>query len=631
MRNNMFVLLTLVGIAHPWGAAGRLRADETHILSPNAAVQAKLFVQDGRLKFAVSLGKHAVIDPSPLVFLLDGVDIAQGVEFGPIKTYQVNETYPWRGAHAQAVDHCLGAKVLLRHAPSKLQYTLEIRAYNDGVAFRYVIPGNKESRVPDEAAVFVIPQGSTVWYHDLKGHYEGVHKQHALADVKAGDWAAAPLTFKLPGDAGYASITEAAVVNYSGAALQADGQRGFKLVLGHNQPVSTPFKLRYSQEDIQRLSRPAVLTGPITSPWRVVLVGADLNTLVNADVIHNLCPPPDPKLFPQGMHTQWLKPGRAVWKYLDGGQNSLAGMKDFCRLAGQLGFEHNIVEGFWKKWSDAELKDLVKVGKDNGVGIWLWKHRKELHAEAQRSAFFKKCRDAGVVGVKIDFFDHDHKEVIDLYYLLLREAAQHRLMVDFHGSTKPTGEARTWPNEMVRESVRGMESSKLTTRALHDATLPFTRFLAGHGDYTPVHFGARRADTTWAHQVATAVVFTAPLMLYAAHPQNILDNPCAPLIKGLPTVWDETIVLPFSEISEVAGFARRRGDKWFVGIVNGPTARTMRVPLTFLGKGAWRAMLIHDDKNDPAAVRIEETKVRAGEELSIALSKGGGFVGRFSK
>src|SRR5262249_975713 len=183
----------------------------------------------------------------------------------------------------------------------------------------------------------------------------------------------------------------------------------------------------------------------------------------------------------------------------------------------------------------------------------------------------------------------------------------------------------------VRESVRGMEASKLKARARHDATLPFTRYLAGHGDYTPVHFGARRGDTTWAHQVATAAVFTAPLMLYGAHPKSILDNPCAPLIKSLPAVWDETVVLPDSAIGEVAAFARRRGDTWFLAVVNGPAARSLRIPLSFLGEGEYRALLIRDHKSDPAAVQVEEAAARRGDPLPIELSSGGGVHGRVSK
>src|SRR6185295_6364723 len=154
-------------------------------------------------------------------------------------------------------------------------------------------------------------------------------------------------------------------------------------------------------------------------------------------------------------------------------------------------------------------------------------------------------------------------------------------MLNFHGANKPTGEPRTWPNEMLREAVRGMESSRLQERARHDVTLPFTRFLAGHADYTPVHFGTRRADTTWAHQIASAAIFTAPLLTYGAHPTNLLKNPAIEMIKSIPSIWDETVVLPPSEIGEVAVFARRRGDAWFLAVLNGPTARNIEVPLSF--------------------------------------------------
>jgi alpha-glucosidase len=176
-----------------------------------------------------------------------------------------------------------------------------------------------------------------------------------------------------------------------------------------------------------------------------------------------------------------------------------------------------------------------------------------------------------------------------------------------------------------------MESSRLKERARHDATLPFTRFLAGHADYTPVHFGERRADTTWAHQIATAAVFTAPLLTYGAQPKNILGNPGVEMMKSIPAVWDETVVLPVCEIGEVAAFARRCGRMWFLAIVNGPAARAVNIPLSFLGQGEHRALLIRDSKDDSAAVQVENTVLRSGDSLAIDLSAGGGFIGRFSK
>jgi alpha-glucosidase len=438
------------------------------------------------------------------------------------------------------------------------------------------------------------------------------------------------VTFKLPGGAGYASITEAALLNYAGMALQADGRRGLTVGLGHRHPMNHPFQLRYGDEEHARLSKPAEVVGTVTTPWRVVLVGADLNALVNSDVIHNLCPPPDPALFPDGVKTDWVRPGRAVWKYLDGGQNTLDEMKDFSRWAGELGFEYNVIEGFWRRWSEEELRGLVDFAKQRKVGIWLWRNTKELRTPEARREFFDLCQRVGAAGVKLDFFDHEAKEVVDLYETLLREAAEHKLMVNFHGANKPTGLERTWPNELTREAVRGMESSRLRERARHDTILPFTRFLAGHADYTPVHFGARRGDTTAAHQIATAAVFESSLLTYGAYPTKLLEHPAVEMIKSIPAEWDQTIVLPPSEIGELAAFARRKGDTWFLAVLNGPKSRKVGLPLSFLPNGPHRALVVRDHAADPATVEVVNEAATRETTLDLSLPAGGGFIARFS-
>jgi alpha-glucosidase len=624
-------LLVIVGTANELWAEPA--ANQVQVLSPDGNVQLKLLLDEGQLNYAITFKDKPVIETSRVQFSVDGVDLTQGLPPAQIRglivveRYEVKETYLWRGIHDRAVNHCNGVKISLKHGKSNMSYTLEARSFNDAVAFRYIIPG-EGVRVPDEATTFVVPAGSTVWYHDLEGHYEDVHDKSDVGDIRAGQWVAPPMTFKLPGGAGYASITEAALMNYSGMALQCDGNRGFNLVLGHKHPISYPYRLRYKDE-IERVSRPAAISGTITSPWRVVMIGADLNTLVNCDVVHNLCPPPDPNLFPKGINTNWLKPGRAVWRYLDGGGSSLEDMKEFSRLAGELGFEYHVLEGFWSRWSDDQIKELVDYSRQQGVGLWFWRHSRELRTPEAREAFFKRLHDLGVVGAKIDFFDHEHKDVIDHYTALLKEAAKYHVLVNFHGANKPTGEARTWPNELVREAVRGMEASKLADRATHNVTLPFTRYLAGHGDYTPVHFGARRANTTWTHQIATAAVFNSPLLTYGAQPANILKNPGVEMIKSIPSVWDETIVLPVSQIGEIAAFARRSGDTWFLAILNGLAAKTVEIPLSFLGEGEHREMLIRDDKDNDAALQIENGTLSRKDQLSVDLRAGGGFIARF--
>jgi alpha-glucosidase len=305
-------------------------------------------------------------------------------------------------------------------------------------------------------------------------------------------------------------------------------------------------------------------------------------------------------------------------------------MMEFSRYASELGFEYNLVEGFWERWSEDDLRSLVEYSRRYNVGIWLWKDSRSLHTRANRDKFFGLCQSVGVVGVKIDFLDHEAKEIIDFYHTLLEEAAHHRLMVNFHGANKPAGEDRTWPNELTREGIKGLEGSQLDSRARHDATLPFTRFLAGPGDYTPVVFGPRRGDTTATHQIATAAVFTSPLLVYGAHPESLLDHPAVEMIKSVPSTWDETIVLPASSIGKVAAFARRHGDDWFVAVLGGPEAQKLTVSLSFLNGTPYSAMLVRDQANDPTAVTIEKTLVTTSDSLRIELANGGGFIGQFS-
>jgi alpha-glucosidase len=598
--------------------------------SPNGQLQFVLFATGPQLRYRLIRKTRTIVDLSQLGILVDGVDLGRDCTTARIERYRLNEKYPERGVHSEAANICNGARISLRHKPSKTDYTLEVRVYNDGSAFRFIVPeaGNTDIRVPDEGTAFKIPAGSTVWFHDFEGHYEGIHQKKKIEEVKQGEWAAPPVTIKLPNNAGYAAITEGALINYAGMGLQADGQGGFKAVLGHALPMSHPFDLRYGKEEAKRLAKPAAITGAITTPWRVVMIGKDLNTLVNCDIVNNVSPPPDKKIFPGGPKTSWIKPGRAVWRYLDGGENTFEGMKEFSRLAGQLGFEYHVVEGFWQRWPESQMRELVEYSNQQKVGIWFWKHSKDLRTPEARASFFTLLNRVGVVGTKIDFFDHEAKEIIDLYQALLHSSAEHQILIEFHGANKPAGEARTWPNEMTREAVRGLEYRNIAARAQHNATLPFTRFLAGHADYTPLHFGERRKETSWTHQIASAVIFTSPLMIYGAHPKSILENPAVDLIKTIPSIWDETFVLPVSEIGEIAAYARRGANNWYLAIMNGPKARTVRVELDFLTRRRYQAMLVRDQLTDPAAVRIERGK-STPRDIGIEMRAGGGFVARF--
>jgi alpha-glucosidase len=618
-------------VAAGWTAAPIGQRRPPSVASPDGRVRLGLEVASGgQLTWMATLDGKAVIEPSPLGIVLDGTNLGAGVAIRGIDQYRVNETYPSRGVHTRAVNRANGARITADHASSGLPFVIEARAADDAVAFRILVQGSGR-RVPDAASAFRIPAGSTVWSHGLRNHYEDQYDRRRIEDVPQGEWAGPPVTFQLPNGAGYASITEAGLRDYPGMALQADTGNVWRERLGHSHPPSYPYVLRYKEDNAKRLSVPATIEGPITTPWRVVMVGRNLDTLVNSDAVHNLAPPPDPRLFPDRGATDWIRPGRAVWRYLDGGENSFEGIKEFSRLAGELGFEYQVVEGLWQKWTDDQVKELVEYSRARHVGIFLWRHSNTLQDPAARRELFEKVSKAGVVGLKIDFFDHEAKEVIDLYHAILRDAAEYRLMVNFHGANKPTGESRTWPNEITREGIYGLEHRSAKSWATFNATMPFVRMLAGHADYTPVVFGERRKETSWAHQIATAVVLTSPLLVYGGHPASLLASPAADVIRSIPSVWDETRVLPPSEIGELAVYARRRRNVWFVGALNGPSARTITVHPSFLESGNYVLTIVRDDPSSDAAVQVERRDVQRAQPLEMKMRPAGGFVLRFSK
>lgn len=626
-------LFLLPAVQSPAQAQKTKNFEKAVVASPDGRIEFKVFSRDRQLFACVTRAGNVVLEDFPLEFSVDGIPYCSDVRETGSRRYTLDEQYRTRGPHTLAINRCNGLVLELAGSPENF-YTLEARAYDDGVAFRFIVPGADAAvRTPDEATVFRLPAGSHIWYHDMYNHYEGIFERREIGRVRAGEWAAPPVTVELPGNAGYAVLTESALANYAGMSFRADGANGLTIRLGHDQPAGYPFAHDYSLAEAQRLSVPAAIRGNITTPWRTIILASDLNGLVNSDLIGNLSPAPDPALFPDGIDTPWIRPGRSVWCWLDGGDRTVEGMKVFSKLAGELGFEYNTVDAFWYRWTDEQICDLVDYSAQFGVKIWLWRHGRDVRDPQKRRELFERCARLGVVGLKLDAFSHESKEFIDLYEACLEEAAEHKLMLNIHGSNKPTGQVRTWPNEMTREGIRGLEYGRNQDEwSRHNATLPFTRFVAGAGDYTPVIFGDRRLETTWTHQVGTAVVFDSPVMIYGAHPQSILDNPGVDILKTLPTVWDETIVLPCSEIGRLAAFARRSGDNWYLAVLNAGDALSMQVPLTFLADGAWyEATVLNDRPGDPAAIKIEKAFCRPTDSFTARMPHGGGFVVRFIK
>ncbi len=588
------------------------------IKSPNGLLVLNVNSIDGLLTYDVTFNDKTVIENSSLGLKTISKEIGKKVVLNKPETYKIDETYTWRGVHSLATNKCNGAKIKINENNSS--WILDVRVFNDGVAFRYLLDVQKNDSIIADNSTFVIPTGSTIWSQNNIKYYEGKYKAQLIDTIKKGEIAGPPVTIQLKDNNGYVSITEAGLVNFAGMSLMSDGNRGYKANLAGKVSVN---------EKVQ-------------SPWRVIMVTSDLNALVNNDLVPNLSPKPNPTLFPKGFDTDWIKPGRCVWSWLaDKREVKIENMKEFSKMASELGFEYNLVDEGWGNWKEEGktqwdlLRELVDYSKPLGVKIWVWKAYPDRKGIAgikdslSRHEFFSKCKAAGVAGLKIDFFDSEKQEIIDFYQNALRDAAKYKLMIDFHGANKPTGEFRTFPNEMTREAIRGLENQP--PWATFNTILPFTRYLAGHADFTPVHFGKRIGETSWAHQIASAIVFTSPLLVYGADPKSMLENPFVDIIKKIPSTWDETIVLPQSAIGELALFARRKGDTWFIAAMNGTTARQVKIKLSFLSKGKYKAIIAKDEKTDQHTAIKEELILSNNKYLTVNLNAAGGFVALLSK
>lgn len=603
-------------------------ADVT-ITSPDGAIETIVSVDgSNQLQYRVNREGLTVLEDGRLGITVDGVDLGtNATALSASAPVEVNTTYPFRGNKPLATDHY--NEVVLdasRTGAGDGALSMIWRVYDDGVAFRYVIPGAGDRHIGGEDSRWHLPPGTTGWTQFNSTYYEGV-----FSPITFPFWAAAttPLICKLSGSGGvaegYAAIMEAALYDYAGMVLS---------------PVVDGYRMRTHFTDGVSWT----MQGGSTTPWRVTLISPTLNGLVNSTLAANLNPPPAPPLD----DAPWIKPGRSLWSWWARRDASWdARYEDqmfYIDAAVDLGFEYVLWDEGWVYWDDQghDFDGLLAYARDNGIGVWLWMRWNALETPTQRADFFgwvdsqnATLGEKVIVGVKIDFMNSESRERIQWYEATLSDAAAHELMVNFHGSNKPTGGTRTYPNEMTREGVRGLEY-RIWDDYLppsHNAALPFTRLLGGHADYTPVTFLASKlGGTSFAHQLALPFILISPVTHWADDPIRYLESPARDVIEAAPTVWDETIVLDGSEIGDLAAFARRKGSTWFVAIINGDesSGRTVPVHLAFLGAAPYEAVLLGDLDTTAAGFDRSEQVVDGNDTLSPWLRPGGGFVAMFT-
>jgi len=585
-------------------------AAELTMKSPDGKIV--VTVRDGsHLNYSATFRGKPVIAPSAMGITVEGADTGANARFSgkPVHT-EINERYDVLGVHKTATNHCNSWVIPLTNAGAKNSWQLLVRVFNDGVAYRYRLPGDGSRHIDGESSEWNVPMGSVLWSQSANNtSYESRYDSAIVGQLPKDFKFMAPAALKFPDNEGYGIMTEADLINYSDLSLQADGANEIKAFF-HNSVGGWDN------------------SGEIISPWRVTLLAADLNTLVNSDLIKNLCPPPAPELA----NASWIRPGRSIWGWLSCYCGpKLDNQKWWVDRTRDMGFEYYLIDDGWRDWNGGgdnawqAMAETVAYAKTQNVAIWAWVHCKYVRQPEARLEYFKRAKNIGIVGLKIDFMDPADPSWANWYDDTLRVAASLHLMIDFHGAVKPTGRERTWPNELTREAIAGREQGK--SPALHDNTLPFLRYVQGHADFTPTLFMADRLKgSSYAHELAMAVVFTSPFLCLGDNPTNYLNSAAVDVLKALPAVWDETRVLPDSEIGELSLFARRSGQQWFIGGINDLKPRREKIPLTFLGKGEYQLVELADNPDRNDAFARTERKVTNKDTLIVPLRKDGGYV-----
>lgn len=628
----------------------------TSIIGENSELKVKI-TEANNLSFCVYYKRNLVIQDSPLGMIIDNQNTGENVRVKSISsvsdlTGNKNKTYTLEKADGDI-------------------YYLDIREYDDGVALRYRIPSISAKCIYGEATAFTFPAKTRTWYASGPFQYGWLQEyQDQTTDSIEGELLAPPATFLLPNGT-YAALTEGNLFNFHGAVLLGSkpNQVRFSYVenKGHIKTgciTGLPPEKYYHEmvPNIPWIAFPKKGANEIITPWRILMLSDNLTGLVNNKILADISDKPDKKLFPKGAETDWIRPGRSVFTWLvEGGTErlSVANHKKYVDGCAELGIESVVVDDGWELWQQTEkeangrtkwemLKELTDYAKERNVDIWVWRSSSQRYGnkadiglvdQEERIDFMKKCSDIGVKGLKIDFFHTENVFTVNLMENILKDAAKAKLMVIFHGVNKPTGDSYTYPNLLAKEAVRGLECvggedswAPGPSWPYHNTVLPFTRWLVGAADYTPLNFRSFcHPSVTYTHQLASIYMFTSPMLIFAADMEDMLSCPGRMFIESVPVIWDETIVLPESKIGELAGLARRKGNTWYLTILNGDKAQTLEAVTDFLPKGNYKVTMATDLIDNRKQINITERKLRAGKKIKIDLLSGGAFLARFDR
>ncbi|MGD0538435.1 MAG: glycoside hydrolase family 97 catalytic domain-containing protein [Verrucomicrobiota bacterium] len=658
-EHRLRTCLLLLALAGSLAVSQSVQAEDWSVTSPNDAVKLIVRLADAggkadypkgetNLCYRVELGpegsRTVAIGDSPLGLELAGRDLLHGLRAVSASPAQrIDEAYDLpHGKRSHYENHAEQRMLVFQNATGQ-PLELEVRAYDNGVAFRYRVPGvaDRQATLTREATGFALPEDGRLWLApaDKASTYSPAYETYYESEVAVGTTAplglgwSFPVLFRTADSRCWGLVTEANVgPDFCGSRLSSTAVQGVYRVALPNP----------AEGNGQGAAEPSAKL-PWEMPWRVIVLGDSLATIVECTLVTDLAASSRIK------DVSWIRPGRVAWSWWSDNPSPQDGVKQrkFIDLAAAMGWEYVLVDANWTIMDNGTIHDVLRYAKEKGVGVLLW-----YNSGGPHNVVTEKPRDCltylevrrfelemlhkwGVKGIKVDFFQSDKQPVMQLYHAIMQDAADFQIMVDFHGCTLPRGWSRTWPNLMSMEAVRGAEcyifDPQFPARApVQNTITPFTRNAVGPMDYTPVAFSDNRYPhrTTSAHELALSVVFESGLLHFADKAEAYLGLPDAPkeFLKHVPVAWDDTRF--------VAGYpgrfvilARRHGHTWYLAGVNGQEQSCLqRVRLgAWLAAGRYQLSMIGDGADD-RSFADKNSMLAAGEEFTVEMRPRGGFV-----
>ena len=638
---------------------GAFAAKNYDVVSPDGRLKADINV-DKNITYSVTLGDKVILEPSAISMTMEN-----GTVWGndPKVTKCTRKSVDATVASPFYRADKMAEKYTAATLDFKGGYSIEFRAYNDGIAYRFIGKQKKPLVVRDEEVVYNFPFDATAYVPYAKGRkddpyfnsFENEYAKVKLSEVDKNKIAFLPLVVDL-GDNVKVCITESDLEQFPGLYLVAG--EGNALKGSHARYPKTQKQGGHNELQMvisEREDFIAKTSGNRTFPWRVAVVTDKDKDLAATNLSYLLASPS------RVADTSWIKPGKVAWDWWNDwnltGVDFKTGVnndtyKKFIDFAAEHNIEYVILDEGWavNKKADLmqivpeiDLKELIDYAAKKNVGIVLWAGYYAFDRDLENVC--KHYADMGVKGFKVDFMDRDDQEIVDFIHRASKVAAKNNLFLDFHGMYKPAGLNRTYPHVLNFEGVNGLEQMKWSDISLdqmkYDAMIPFIRQVAGPMDYTPgaMHNATKRSyhanysepmsQGTRCHQLALFTVFDSPFTMLCDTPDNYDAEPeSRDFIASIPTTWEETRILD-GKMGEYIITARKKEGKWYVAGITDWTPREVTVDLSFLGSGSHKATLFKDGVNAARNARDykkENIQVNANSPLKIQLAPGGGFA-----